>query len=1097
MTGVEQGVPLGHVGCVEGQSRDPQELVSLGGSSVVLTDEQAAVVSAPLAPSLVVAGAGSGKTETLSLRFVYLLDHARSLFGRNLSPDEILCLTFTRKAAEEILERVRGLIDRVYGPDGDRPLPEVSTYNSYAASLVAEHGLRVGVDPESIVLTDASLWQLAARVAESWDGSLEFEGNLASAASAIPSLASSLADHGVTVEEFSDFLGRITGMIEGLPLGSRSRSDAKRERLAAPFHSRVSLAVLIKRFNETKKEASSLDFSDQIAIATRLAGLPAVQALEQARYRAVLLDEFQDTSPGQLDLFATLFGPDHSVMAVGDPHQAIYGFRGASEAALERFVRCFGVGDRQRLTLSVSWRNSTAVLEAANAATVSLRQDSSVGVPLLRSRTEAEGIEELPRNLPAVTAQTYSDPEAEATGLVALLIERRTALETQRPSGEIVESAILCRMRRLFPTIVSALRAAGIDYQVVGLGGLLDTPAVVELIALLQVAHDPSRGDSLMRLLTSERISLGVRDLAAFGAWSEELAGSREEREVEPSIIDALDELPPEGWVSRDGRDLGEAARVRLAGLRATVEAIRSRTYLPLTELILEVARTWNLDIEARVAARERGTAGGDEAIYALMEAAKTFSAAVDHATLGAFLAWLEAAYEREDGLDAPLEESRKGAVQVQTIHAAKGMEWDVVAVPGLVDGVFPKVDVSGKPDDPIYRSAGWLVGAGVLPWPLRRDHEQLPSWEWERASNLKEFEDSEMGFREAAARHAIAEERRLFYVAVTRARSDVILTASPRPKQRPPRPVSIFLRDLVSQGVLREEMLTLPQKDEVAKSEGEVARMTWPVDPTTFQVIRRGLAAEVREAIAVRDSIASGTAGHTGELPYAREIEAMMVEAGMASPPEVLVDSPTHLSSTDLVRLARDREAFTLSLRRPMPTEPTAVASRGGAFHSFVERYFRMPALIDPDGLLEDDSDDDGAGEADKSPGGSSLEELRVRFLESEWSRRLPEAVEVDVEMPLGGMILRCRIDAVFPPGAGLEKVTVVDWKTGRSPSDPDERASREVQLAVYRLAWASRKGLAIDDVDAVFVYIASGETVRPTKLLGEAEIVALIRDS
>lgn len=1093
----DRGAALKHLGCVEGRARGPQELVSLGGSSVVLTDEQAVIVSAPLAPSLVVAGAGSGKTETLSLRFVYLLDHARRLFGRDLSPDEILCLTFTRKAAGEILERVAGQIERVYGPDGDRPLPAVSTYNSYAAGLVAEHGLRVGVDPESVVLTDASLWQMAARVAESWDGSLEFEGSLASAASAIPSLASSLADHGVTVDEFSDFLGQMTGVIEGLPLGPRSRSEPKRGRLAAPFRSRAGLAGLVKRYCEVKREASSLDFSDQIAIATRLASLPTVQALEKARHRAVLLDEFQDTSPGQLDLFSTLFGQDHSIMAVGDPHQAIYGFRGASEAALERFVGRFGVGDRQRLTLSVSWRNSSAVLQAANAATVSLRQDSSVGVPLLRSRTEAEGIEEPPRSLPAVTAQTFSDLEAEAAGLVALLVERRAALEAQRPPGTTVESAVLCRVRRLFPTIVSALRAAGIDHQVVGLGGLLDTPTVVELTALLQVAHDPSRGDSLMRLLTSERVALGVRDLAALGEWSEELAGSREEREVQPSIIDALDESPPEGWVSRDGRDLGEMARTRLADLRATVETIRSRTYLPLAELILEVARSWNLDIEARVAARERGAAGGDEAIYALLEAAKTFSAAADHATLGAFLAWLEAAYEREDGLDAPFEEPRKGAVQVQTIHAAKGREWDVVAVPSLVDGVFPKVDVSGKPDDPTYRSAGWLKGAGVLPWPLRRDREQLPSWEWERATNLKEFEDSQMGFREAAGRHAIAEERRLFYVAVTRARSDVILTASPRPEERSPRPVSIFLRDLVEQGVLGEGLLTPPQKDEVAESEGEAARMAWPVEPTTAQVIRRGLAAEVREAIAVRDAVASGTTGYTGELPYVREIEAMMVEAGVASPPEVQIDYPTHLSSTDLVRLARDREAFALSRRRPIPTEPTVVASRGGAFHSFVERYFRSPALIDPDGLLDDDSDDDSSGEAGESPGGSSLEELRMRFLESEWSRRLPEAVEVDVEIPLGGMVLRCRIDAVFPPGAGLERVTVVDWKTGRSPSDPDERASREVQLAAYRLAWAARKGLAIEEVDAVFVYVASGETVRPKRLLGEDDIIALIRGS
>ncbi|MCJ7827060.1 MAG: ATP-dependent helicase, partial [Demequinaceae bacterium] len=537
MTTNETSESLDLAGRIQGKAREAQELVTLGGSSDRLTDEQVAIVSAPLDPTLVVAGAGSGKTETLSLRFVYLLDHARGLFGRDLSPDEILCLTFTRKAAGEIAERVAGHIERVFGPDVDRPLPAVSTYNAYAAGLVAEHGLRVGVDPESTVLTDASLWQMAARVAETWEGSLDFDGGLAAAASAVPALASSLADHGVTTDEFVGYLERVVGTIGALPLGPRSRSENKRDDLAAPFRSRASLAALVERFQATKREASVLDFSDQIAIAVGLARLPVVQALERARYRAVLLDEFQDTSPGQLDLFADLFGAGHPIMAVGDPLQAIYGFRGASEAALERFIERFAVKGGARMTLSVSWRNSSEVLRAANAATESLRSSSRIEVPILRSNFEETGVEEPPRMLPAVTAQVFSDPEAEAEGLVSLLAEHRAALEQGRDPKSPVECAILCRVRRHFPMIVNALKEAGLDFQVVGLGGLLDTPVVVDLVALLQVAHDPSRGDSLMRLLTSERVALGVRDLAALGEWAEEVAGPREEREVEASIV--------------------------------------------------------------------------------------------------------------------------------------------------------------------------------------------------------------------------------------------------------------------------------------------------------------------------------------------------------------------------------------------------------------------------------------------------------------------------------------------------------------------------------------------------------------------------------
>ena len=1064
-------------GTVVGRSRGPHDLVALGGSGVALPDEQAAIVAAPPSPTLVVAGAGSGKTETLALRFLYLLDHARGLFGRDLAPDEILCLTFTRKAAGEIAERVATRVDHAFGPDADRPMPAVSTYNAYAFGLVAEHGLRVGVDPDSVILTNASLWQLAAGTAQAWEGDLAFDGNLSAAAAAIPALASALADHGTTIDQFVGLLGRIVAKVESLPLGPRQRSEAKRDDLAAPFRSRAALAGLVDSFAAAKRAGSFLDFSDQIAAASRLATVPAVQALERARYRAVLLDEFQDTSPGQLDLFSTLFGRDHPVMAVGDPHQAIYGFRGASEAALDRFVERFAVADSAVLTLSVSWRNSSAVLSAANASTASLRATASRPVPTLRSRTEATGVEEVARVLPAVALHTFSDATAEADGLVRLLLERTAALEAGRPDGVPVEAAVLCRVRRLFPAIVSALKGAGVDFQVVGLGGLMDTPVIVDVLALLQVAHDPSRGDSLMRLLTSERLALGIRDLAALGEWAEELAGAREAREVEASIGDALDDLPPAGWVSPRGRALGASARLRLVDLAEAVAAIRRHGYLSVPDLIAFAARTWNLDIESRVAARSAGLAGGDEHLFALVEAARAFSAGVDRATLGAFLAWLEAAYDREDGLEVPVERPRKGAIQVQTIHAAKGMEWDIVAIPGLVDGTFPKVDVSVGPDGPRYRDGGWLTGAGVLPWPLRRDRDRLPTWDWESPTDLKEFETSRERFRDAAGVHAVEEERRLFYVALTRARTDVILTAAPIPDGPRPRPLSTFVRGLLADGVVDDGGL---HEAPVAPEGG--GRVGWPAAPSRTQLDRRQLATEVVEAISV------GAPASVGGLPHGAEIAALLKDARAeaAEPPA----PRTHLSSTDLVGLARDPERFALDRRRPIPTEPGAAALRGAGFHSWVERYFRSPSLVDPDEWWEgDDGDDRGAGDAD-----SDVESWKSWFLASEWAHRTPEAVEAYVEIPLAGRVLRCRIDAVFPPGRGLDKVTVVDWKTGRPPSEPTDRAAREVQLAAYRLAWAAWTGVEVESVDAAFIYVSTGETVRPARLIGRDELVALV---
>jgi len=1012
---------------------------------------------------------------------VYLLDHARSLFGRDLAPDEILCLTFTRKAAGEIADRVAADLRRVFGPDEDRPAPAVSTYNAYASGLVAEHGLRIGVDPDAVVLSEASAWQLAYRLAESWEGALDFDGDLSSAAQAVSSLAASLADHSVEVGDMASFLASIVDRVAGLPLGAGRRSEGPRGKILGPLRSRLALAPLIERYQAAKREASALDFADQIAVALRLSQVPSIRALERSRYRAVLLDEFQDTSPGQLDLLANLFGSGHPVTAVGDPFQAIYGFRGASEAALERFLDRFGVeGEPQ--TLSVSWRNSSGVLEAANAITSCLRTGSGVGVPRLRSRYEETKDTEPAREHPAVTAHLYPDEETEADGLVAHLIERRSVLEASR-DGASATCAVLLRKRTLLPPIVQALRAAGVDFQVVGIGGLLDSPVIVDLVALLQAAHDPSRGDSLMRLLTSERVALGVRDLAALGEWAEEVAGPREDREVEASIVEALADLPPDGWTSRDGRILGGEARSRLADLRGVLEAIRGHTYLPLDELVRFAARIWNLDIEARVADR---TTEGEASLRALEGIARDFERGANVATLGAFLAWLKAAYDHERGLDVPVEEPRVGAVQVLTVHGAKGMEWDVVAIPGLVDGTFPSVtpsqgDKAGGKPSVVYRDGAWLTGQRGrydLPWPLRRDHERLPTWDWQGAASVKDLEDVGERFREAAARHVLEEERRLFYVAVTRARSDVILTAVPNSRARTLRPMSLFLADLENDGIVFPAPLD-PDDAGFGDPGQDRAPLVWPPPPTPSQEARRLLAAEVRKAMATG---APGVA-----LPYADDIEDLLREGSEKGRAES-VGLPAHLSSTDVVRLAADRESYALARRRPMPRISGTAARRGDAFHAWVERYFRMPTLADPEDAFDADR-----GDADPE-GVAELGGLRRAFLDGEWADRLPTAVEADVEMPVEEFVLRCRIDAVFPPGNGLDRVTIVDWKTGKPPRESD-RAAREVQLAIYRLAWATWTGTPVEDVDAAFVFLPSGEVVRPARPLDRDDILALIR--
>lgn len=1069
-------------GLVAARGRSAAELASIVDPGKAPTAEQCAIIEAGVGPSLVVAGAGSGKTETLSMRILYLLDNAPSLFGRAISPDEILCLTFTRKAAAEIAERASQRIGAVYGADAARPEPSVSTYNGYAAALVAEHGLRVAVDPASTVLTDAGLWQRADAVVSTWRDSIATDAAVSSVTPAVPRLSAQARDHSVTPPELKSWALDALAFLESLPKKAGDAAPGVMTQELARYVDKVrslaSLADLVAAFDDARRRDSLLDFSDQVDIAVRLCAMEEVQRIERARYVAVLLDEFQDTSPPQLDLFATMFGPQHAVMAVGDPHQAIYGFRGASASALTQFVSRFGGEAVARHHLSVSWRNEAAVLAAANVTVAALPQ--RVAALPLRSRGEELGIPEPTRRAPAVIASRHTTAREQADAVVGFLAARRG--ELGHGGGTVVTAAVLCRRRAQFEEITDALTRAGMAFEVVGLGGLLDEPHVADVLALLTVAHDPSRGDALMRLLTGERIALGPRDLGALHDWSKELSRQAGASAEPFTIVDALTSLPGPAWHAADGRPLTQAARLRLQALSDTIDAIRRHTYLPLTELVQFAERAWQLDIEAAITEPQQGR---PRAIDALVDAVRGFTMSAEKATLGALLAWIDAAKAQEDGLDAPVREPDPAAVQVLTIHAAKGLEWDVVAVPGLNDGQFPKVGVPSN-SSPDYTDGGWLSGIGALPFDLRRDRDNLPSWNFRHAKDHKELAATIAEFRADAGAARLEEERRLFYVALTRARSHVLLAGCWLDGGVSVRQPSPYVTELLDAGVAQRASWAEPPADVIA-SQAEPVEAQWPPAATPRQASRRALANEVfaaldsqhAEAMSPADSPWPPAGVSAGE-PLVDAITAMLAESTARKLLADQVEFPSHLSTSALVALRRDGEAFALQVRRPIPVEPTVAARTGSALHAWIESHYGHIALWE----------DQELGAVDQH-----LEELKRAFLASPWASRTPSHVEADVELPLAGLTIRSRIDAVFPAGNGLERVTVVDWKSGSPPRDEEEKAAREIQLAMYRIAWARSNGLRVEDVDAAFHYVGPNVTVFPERLLAEAELEALIR--
>ncbi|MPV38849.1 ATP-dependent helicase, partial [Georgenia subflava] len=787
------------------------------------TDEQTSVIEAPLEPLLVVAGAGSGKTETMSSRVVYLV--ANGL----VRGEEVLGLTFTRKAAAELAQRVRARLRalRSAGPalpapelgaddatltlDVDRP--HIATYNSFAGNIARDNALRIGADPDARLVTEAGAWQLADDLVQSWAEDLPTDRSPGSVTTAVLGLAGALGENLLDPAEARELMGDLRAdLVDKAPEGRHKKPLADVLKIVGALDERIALLDLVEAYLRRKRERGLMGFADQVALAARIAeAVPDVGAQLRAQYRVVLLDEFQDTSVAQLELLSNLFGAGHPVTAVGDPNQAIYGWRGASAASLAefptRFPRTLAAGasaPATTLALSTSWRNDKAILAAANTVSAPLRAPGAtlgpaVDVPELRARPDAG---------PGEVLGLYTTGQhAEAAAVADFLAAR------WQPASEET-AAVLCRKRSQFPGVIRALHERGLPVRVLGMGGLLATPEVVDVRATLEAAHDATRGDALMRLLTNLR--LGITDLHALQDWARHLARRAadeltrdQDRRLDPreesSLVEAVAHPPAPGWTSPRGHTMSAAGAARVRRLGEVLRQVRSLGYLTLPELVVATEQLLELDIEVAARAGSAGAGSARAALDAFAEVAATFAADADRPTLGAFLAWLDAAEERERGLDAAETgevEPDSAVVQVLTVHAAKGLEWDVVAVPGLVETQFPGYDGKAR-DDGAVASSAWLTDVGALPYPLRKDSEALPGLEVAGAATHTEVEEARKAFRAAAGAHRVAEERRLAYVALTRAKHTLLLSGSWFRTGKTPLPPSRFLLEPRRAGLL------------------------------------------------------------------------------------------------------------------------------------------------------------------------------------------------------------------------------------------------------------------------------------------------------
>jgi len=1089
----DQAVPVG------GGTLRPEDLRELVG--IPFTDEQLAAAAAPLAPGLVVAGAGSGKTSVMAARVVWLVATGQ------VAPERVLGLTFTNKAAAELAGRLRGALARAgvaptaAGADGT-PMepgePTVSTYHAFAGRLVTEHGLRLGVEPRSRLLADATRYQLAARVLRRHRGPItHLTSPLSMLVGDLVGLEAELSEHLVTPEQLLDWDARWLRLVQdecagydGKP-GSKGHCDGLRA-MAVTARRRTELTTLVRAYRLAKADLDAIDFGDQVALAAGLAEtVPEVGAAERERSTVVLLDEYQDTSVAQRRMLVGLFGGGHPVTAVGDPCQAIYGWRGASVSNLDGFPEHFAQAGGEPATsyaLAVNQRSGGTLLRLANGVAATLRGRHRV-VELQAPPHKA--------HLGEAVVALHLTWQDECTWVAQQI---RAAVDAGTPPGEC---AVLVRARSDFADLHAALTGADLPVEVVGLGGLLSLPEVADVLAVLEVLDDPTANAPLVRLLTGPRWRLGVRDLAVMGrrarAILREDAGSSSVEDadaleaavagVDPcdvvALSDALDRPGREGWSA--------PALQRVSALNAELRALRAARDEPLLDLVHRVVEVTGLDVEL-AASPEAVQARRRDTLSAFLDVVAGFTDLDGESSLSSFLAFLRAAEEHERGLDA-VSPTGSDAVQLLTAHRAKGLEWDVVACPDLTAKVFPSTSLRG----------GWTSTAAVLPGPLRGDAADQPDLVTYDKAGLRDYVQD-------CRDHLEREERRLGYVAFTRARHVLIGSGhwwgATQKKPRGPSPFLDELKAHAQSGGGRVELWAAEPREASNPSLAAPDRHDWPAPYAALPYAARRDAADA--VLTDLAALAAGAALPADDLAglsrwereqfdrLDREAQLLLAEERTARRGVREVTLPTTLSASQLLRLQADPDAFARELARPLPRRPAPAAARGTRFHAWVEALFGERPLLDPD-ELPGASDDGQADDAE-------MVRLQEMFLTTPYAARKPHRVEAPFDLPLAGRVVRGRIDAVYDLGGG--RWEVVDWKTGQEQADP-------LQLAVYRLAWARLAGVEPSAVDAAFLYVATGTVVRYSDhgppadrraadrraadrhagaLAGEAELVALL---
>lgn len=1160
---------------------DPETLSTMLGKKYLPTKQQRAVIGAPMEPMLVVAGAGAGKTETMAARVVWLVANG---FVR---PEQVLGLTFTRKAASELGTRIREQLTVLASSSAFRAqatpevlealeviAPTTRTYDAYAADVVSNYGLLLPTEPGAIIMDGATQWQLAWDIARNAKN-LDIDVSPATLTSRILKLGenidASLSSVGSIREETEAFVRTIEEAPqktkrEGLISDLQKIVDKQRERLA--------LLPLVEQMRARCEADGVATFGMQMARAARLATkFKEVGEGECARFKVIMLDEYQDTSHTQRLFLRALFSGS-CVTAVGDPMQAIYEWRGATAENLIQFVYDFPRSDgkpAEKKQLTTSWRNPKSVLDVANSVTNRAFDKRPRPVEALKPRPDAGAGE-------VRLALTLTGEEEVA--LIADFMEAE--LRECEATGEKLDAAILVRTNAELSEYLDALLERGVPAVIVGLAGLLSLPEIMDVTSVMRILVDPGADADALRLLLSPRFNFGAADIEALRVRAKQLAMDQPGQQVQSEtgagvvaspaqqmgessplveLANQYDRLVEEAscteatvglghaiadpdirfsdgtalargsaiengpLVSSDSLNYSDAGMERIAELGASLRKLRRFSLNKLLpELVEDIATEFGIRVEAAAGQYGEATAITSATTAHLdkfVDLAASYSQNVSDDVAG-FLNYLDFAIEHDGGLERAAMSTPKNCVQIMTMHKSKGLEWDIVAVPRITaskfdsprlnswlstpellppEAITPVEPLATSVDRPTADLAGSRTAKTAEELADGAEDKREESTEEDSAvldlsgsDNQTDIKKAIDKYKESLKKSLCAQERRVFYVAMTRAAKKLLVTSSRRPLPGLKKPVypSADFAAIAKAEEFQKYVVTWAEDDDSVTQESvevnldcdtAVDGVVWPVDTLGNRRQR------VQQAA---DQVLGYFDGDVGEAPikgdlselWETETTILVEELRRSRAAEVKLPMPTSISTSEYQAMIADPAAFARRKARPVPFKPNRFARRGTAFHAWLENRFGAHSLLDDEDLYGDRLDDFLGTQQAASE--RELEKLKANFEASEWAGRTPEYVEVPFEIAIGRQRLVGRIDAVFHDDG---KWTVIDWKTGQMPRGKDRQVAA-LQLAIYRLAWSDllrEKNIEVapESIQAGFFYVSAGRTLVPDEQL------------